>query len=166
MNNDCLTENFPGVMLTELQISPTGADGVAPSDQCLPCILENAQTNDSDTTATYCDPSTSFFAFDFTDSAATPTPVTDDATVTTNLFFKIGYCGTLPMTISADGTKAKFTTLIGKPVTVYNNSIITEPTLLATEITCSYQRTITDLSMSFTVATEVQADTDKDIIIT
>ena len=161
-----MSEHFPGVKLTELQINPTGADGVTPPDQCLPCILENAQTNDSDTTATYCDPSTSFFAFDFTNPTATPVPVTDDATLTTSLFFKIGHCGTLPMTISTDETKAEYTTTIGKPVTVHNNGIITGPTLLATEITCSYPRTITDLSMSFTVATEVQADTDKDLIIT
>ena len=70
------------------------------------------------------------------------------------------------MTISTDKNKAEYTTTIGKPVTVHNNGIITGPTLLATEITCSYPRTITDLSMSFTVATKVQADTDKDLIIT
>ena len=150
--------------LTELQINPTGADGVAPPDQCLPCTLENAQVNDSDTTATYCDPSTSFFAFDFTNPTATPVPVTDDATLTTSLFFKIGHCGTLPMTISADETKAEYTTTIGKPVTVHNNGIITGPTLLATEITCSYSRDITDLSTNFTVVSNFGADTNNDLI--
>ena len=152
-----MSENFPEVKLTELQINPTGADGVTPPDQCLPCILEDAQTNDSETTATYCDPSTSFFAFDFSDPTATPVPVTNDAT---SLFFKIGNCGTRQMTISPDETKAEFTTSIGKPVTVHTNGVITEPTLLATDIACSYPRDITGLSIDLTVVPDGAADTD------
>ena len=67
MSKDCLDDNFPGVKLTELQILPTGADGTAPTGQCLPCTKANAQTTDANTGATYCDPAASFFAFDYAD---------------------------------------------------------------------------------------------------
>ena len=164
VDNDCLTEKFSGVKLTELQIDPTGADGTAPGTQCLPCTIATAQTTDANTAATYCDPAKSFFAFDYADAGATAAAVTDDALVTTSLFFKAGNCGTSPMTISDDGTKAIFSTSIGKPATLdATTGIVTEPTLLATEITCSYPSTISGLPMDpgMTVVADAAADTDK-----
>ena len=163
MNNDCLTEKFSGVTLTELQLNPTGADGVAPTDQCVACTLAAPQTTDSNTAATYCDPAASFFAFDYDDDTATAAAVTDDGTVTTSLFFKIGNCGTSPFTLSADGSTADFTTSIGKPASLGTDGIITEATLLATDITCSYPSTISGLPMDpgMTVVADSSLDTDK-----
>ena len=164
MSKDCLDENFSGVKLTELQILPTGADGTAPAGQCLPCTKANPQATDDQASTTYCDPAASFFAFDYDDTSATAAPVTDDATVTTSLFFKAGNCGTSPMTFSADGTKAIFATTIGKPAAIDSTTgIITEPTLLATDITCSYPSTISGLPMDpgMSVVADASADTDK-----
>ena len=155
MSKDCLDANFPEVKLTELQILPTGADGVAPAGQCLPCKLANGS----------CNPATSFFAFDYTDTSATAAAVTDDAAITTKLFFKAGNCGTTPMTISDDGTQAIFSTSIGKPAVIADSSlgIITEPTLVATDITCSYPSTISGFPMDpgMSVVADAAADTDK-----
>ena len=164
VSKDCLDYNFPGVKLTELQILPTGADGNAPTGQCLPCTKANAQTTDANTGATYCDPAASFFAFDYADTGATAAAVTDDATATTSLFFKAGNCGTSPMTFSNDGTKAIFATTIGKPAAIDSTTgIVTEPTLLATDITCSYPSTISGLPMDpgMSVVADASADTDK-----
>merc|ERR1712176_1319924 len=164
VSKDCLDFNFPGVKLTELQILPTGADGTAPTGQCLPCTKANAQTTDANTDATYCDPAASFFAFDYADTGATVAAVTDDATATTSLFFKAGNCGTSPMTFSDDGTKAIFATTIGKPAAIDSTTgIVTQPTLLATDITCSYPSTISGLPMDpgMSVVADASADTDK-----
>ena len=163
MSKDCLDDNFPGVKLTELQILPTGADGTAPTGQCLPCTKANAQATDDQAATTYCNPAESFFAFDYADSSATAAPVADDGT-TTSLFFKAGKCGTSPMTFSADGTKAIFATTIGKPAAIDSTTgIITEPTLLATDITCSYPSTISGLPMDpgMSVVADASLDTDK-----
>ena len=163
MNNDCLTEKYSGVTLTQLQLNPTGADDVAPSDQCLPCTLAAPQTTDSDSAATYCDPTKKFFGFDFTaDPAVTPAAVKNDGT-TSSLFFKIGSCGTSTFTLSADGTTADFTTSIGKPASLGTDGIVTAPTLLATDITCSYPSTISGLPMDpgMTVVADAAADNDK-----
>ena len=66
--------------------------------------------------------------------------------------FEFDYCGTLPTTISAD---------------VYTDlGIITEPTLFATDLTCSYPTDIQDLFINFTVVLDAAADTDKNLIIT
>ena len=165
VSKDCLDANFPEVKLTELQILPTGVDGTPPSGQCLPCKLANAQTTTATDTATYCDPAASFFAFDYTDTSATAAAVTDDAAITTKLFFKAGNCGTTPMTISDDGTQAIFSTSIGKPAVIADSSlgIITEPTLVATDITCSYPSTISGFPMDpgMSVVADDSADTDK-----
>jgi len=163
VNGDCLTENFSGVKLTELQILPTGADQKAPADQCLPCIIPSAQTKDSASTDDYCDPAKKFFAFDY-ESDSPATAVTDDASVTTSLFFKAGKCGTSPMTISDDGTKAIFSTSIGKPAVVDKDTgIVTKPTLLKTDITCSYPSTISGLPMDpgMSVVADAASATDK-----
>ena len=163
MSKDCLDDNFPGVKLTKLQILPTGADGTAPAGQCLPCTKANPQATDDQASTTYCDPAASFFAFDYDDTSATAAPVTDDATATTSLFFKAGNCGTSPMTFSADGTKAIFATTIGKPAVLGTDGIVTQPTLLATDITCSYPSTISGLPMDpgMSVVADASADTDK-----
>ena len=164
MSKDCLDDNFPDLKLTDLQIQPTGADGTVPSGQCLPCTKANAQATDDGTAATYCDPTEHFFAFDYSEDSPVAAPVTDDAAATTKLWFKAGNCGTSPMTFSDDGTKAIFATTIGKPAVIDSTTgIVTQPTLVATDITCSYPSTISGLPMDpgMSVVADASADTDK-----
>ena len=137
-----MAEKFPTVELTQLQIDPTDATGSVPDNQCLPCTKETPQANNPDTTDTYCDQSNSFMAWDFNDNSATPSPVSSSST---SLWFKAGKCGT-SMEISTDGTKAIFKTDIGKPA-IITEGIVTEATLLETDITCEYPSTIAGIPM-------------------
>ena len=136
-------EKFPTVELTQLQINPTDATGSVPANQCLPCTEATPQANDPDAD-NYCDPSNSFMAWDFSDDSATTSPVSSSST---SLWFKAGKCGT-SMDISDDGTIAEFKTDIGKPAIIDSaTGIVTEATLLETDITCQYPSTIAGIPM-------------------
>ena len=154
VNKPCLTEKFPFVSLTELQINPTDAAGNVPEDangnslQCLPC------TNPP------CSQSANFMAYDFSVANTTVVAVDDNSA---SLFFKAGQCGT-SMTISTDKTKAIFKTDIGKPAEVdANTGIVTETTLLETDITCEYPSTISGIEMhpGMEVIADASQDSDK-----
>jgi hypothetical protein len=154
VNKPCLTEKFPFVSITELQINPTDAAGNVPEDangnslQCLPC------------TTLPCSESANFMAYDFWDANPTAVAVDDNSA---SLFFKAGQCGT-SMTISADETKAIFKTDIGKPAEVdATTGIVTETTLLETDITCEYPSTISDIAMDpgMSVIADASQDSDK-----
>ena len=127
-----MEEKFPNVKLTDLRINPTLDDGITPADQCSPCTSAPADFTD-DAATNYCDPNSSFFAYDFIDvSADDGTAVTDDASVTTSLFFKAGNCGTL---FDTDNTLTS--TSIGKSA-FSTDKITTAALLLGTGITCEY----------------------------
>jgi len=151
VNKDCLDEKFEFVEITELQINPTDAVGVVPANQCLPC------TNPP------CSESTTFMAYDFNDDSLTAAQKIAVSDSTTTLFFKAGQCGT-SMDISDDKTKAIFKTDIGKPAEVdATTGIVTETTLLETDITCEYPSTISDIEMDpgMSVIADASQDSDK-----
>ena len=141
-----MDEKFPNVELTELQINPTDAQGTVPTNQCLPC-----------TDTTNCNTENNFMGYDFT-IPGNKSPVTS---TTTSLFFKAGQCGT-SMKMSDDGSLAIFKTDIGKPAEIIDG-IVVEPTLLETDITCSYPSTISGIPMDpgMTVVADASQDTDK-----
>ena len=144
-----MDEKFPNVELTELQINPTDAQGTVPTNQCLPCT-------DADPVAN-CNTEANFMGYDFTiDANASPV-----SSATTSLFFKAGQCGT-SMTTSAGGTVATFSTDIGKPAEKING-IVVEPTLLETDITCSYPSTISGIQMDpgMSVIADASQESDK-----
>jgi len=146
-----LDEKFEFVEITELQINPTDAVGVVPANQCLPC------TNPP------CSESTTFMAYDFNDDSLTAAQKIAVSDSTTTLFFKAGQCGT-SMDISDDKTKAIFKTDIGKPAEVdATTGIVTETTLLETDITCEYPSTISDIEMDpgMSVIADASQDSDK-----
>ena len=145
-----MTEKFPNVALTELQINPTDAQGTVPNNQCLPCTDSDPETN--------CNTEDNFLGYDFTADPLTALPV---SSTTTSLWFKAGQCGT-SMTVSADGATATFQTDIGKPAEKING-IVVEPTLLETDITCSYPSTISGIPMDpgMSVIADASQDSDK-----
>ena len=145
-----MTEKFPNVALTELQINPTDAQGTVPNNQCLPCIDSNPESN--------CNTADNFMGYDFT---ADPVVASAVSSTTTSLWFKAGQCGT-SMSVSADGATATFQTDIGKPAEKING-IVVEPTLLETDITCSYPSTISGIPMdpNFNVVADASQDSDK-----
>merc|ERR1712176_87720 len=152
VNEPCLTEKFPFVALTDLQINPTDAAGNTPSTQCLPCTDNDPENN--------CNTEDNFMGYDFTADPVVASPV---SSATTSLFFKAGHCGT-SMDISADGTKAIFKTDIGKPAEVdATTGIVTETTLLETDITCEYPSTISGIEMDpgMDVIADASQDSDK-----
>ena len=109
-----------------MKINPTLDDENQPENQCSPCI-DTANCNEN----------SNFFAYDFIDEGGIYVPngdaVTDDASVTTSLFFKAGNCGTL---FGADGLTS---TSIGKSAEVIETAagdIETAAILLGTGITC------------------------------
>merc|ERR1712113_1246284 len=69
----------------------------------------------------------------------------NDPYVTTSLFFKAGSCGT-SLDTTTDPTKAIFKTDIGKPAVVVDG-IVTEKTILETDIICEYPSIISDIDM-------------------
>ena len=98
--------------------------------------------------------------YDFTADPVVASPV---SSTTTSLFFKAGHCGT-SMAISADGTTAVFKTDIGKPAEVdATTGIVTETTLLETDITCEYPSTISGIEMDpgMSVIADASQDSDK-----
>jgi hypothetical protein len=152
VNEPCLTEKFPFVALTDLQINPTDAAGNTPSTQCLPCTDSDPENN--------CNTEDNFMGYDFTADPVVASPVSSS---TTSLFFKAGHCGT-SMQISADGATAVFKTDIGKPAEVdATTGIVTETTLLETDITCEYPSTISDIEMDagMSVIADASQDSDK-----
>lgn len=128
---NCLAANLPGTKLTELTIGT-----------CTACTLENAQTTDSATTATYCDPATKYFAFDIEADSPTSAAVKDDGTTTT-LYFKAGQCGSTP---TVSGGKAIFATSISQPAST--NDVLTGSSFFETPISCEYPETIANVALA------------------
>ena len=144
-----MDEKFPNVELTELQINPTDAQGTVPTNQCLPCTDADPVTN--------CNTENNFMGYDFT-IPGNKSPVTS---TTTSLFFKAGQCGT-SMEMNDDGSLAIFKTDIGKPAEIIDG-IVVEPTLLETDITCSYPSTISGIPMDpgMTVVADASQNSEK-----
>ena len=157
-----MLEKFPTVKITQLQINPTDAQGVIPSTQCLPCTKANPQANDADTAATYCNPADYFMDWDFGDSSIQGSSVSDSSD---SLWFKAGQRGT---SMSTDGNTATFTTDIGKPAYIDpTTGIVTEATLLETDITCSYPSTISGIQMGpdgMSVVADAMQQSDKYVL--
>ena len=89
VDKTCLTDKFPYVAITDLQINPTDATGDVPDTQCLPCTTLPCNTEDH------------FTAYDFSVDNPTEVGVTDSST---KLYFKAGQCGT---TMNVVGEKAR-----------------------------------------------------------
>lgn len=125
-----MEDKYPDIKLTDLRINPTGTDGDQPTDQCSPCTSPEITDKNA---PNYCDPSTSFFAYDFNDENPVLAAVTDDLSVTTSLFFMAGNCGTM-----FDDDETLKSTSIGKSAAVIGDIETDALILLGTGITCQY----------------------------
>ena len=132
---DCLLERYPDVKVTELVISETQ------TSECRACTENNPQWTDPNA-PNYCDPAAKFGAYNFLEAttgvAVSPT--------SPNLWFKAGYCGST-MDIINDLT-AQFHTTFYKPPTIdAATQIVSQRTIIATDITCDYSREIINFDM-------------------
>ena len=139
MVQDCLIERYPDVKVTELIISKTE------ETKCNACTDANPQTdrpNDPD----YCNPEEKFFAYDYKSVPTQGVPVTDTSS---NLWFKAGYCGsTMDIINGLTESFAQFQTTFYKPITVDPaTQIVSQRTIIQTNITCDYSRDILDFDM-------------------
>ena len=134
---ECLMERYPDVEVTELIISKTGAS------ECRACTDANPQW-DVPTDPDYCDPAAKFGAYNFLEATAgSGFPVVPTSQ---NLWFKAGYCGST-MDIINDLT-AQFHTTFYKPPTIdAATQIVSQRTIIATDITCDYSREIINFDM-------------------
>ena len=134
-----MTERYPAVKVTELKISKTGAT------ECSSCTDANPQWTDPNA-ADYCSPAGKFGAYDFLDKNLTPVPVLPNSP---NLWFKAGNCGSSMEIVDISGTKyARFATTIYKPPTIDPvTQIVSQRTILATDISCEYPRDVAGVDM-------------------
>ena len=130
-----MTERYPDVKVTELIISETGAT------ECKSCTDANLQTSDPNA-PDYCNPEEKFFAYDFLDSDQIPVPIDVNSK---NLWFKAGNCGS-SMKIIEDNAQFQ-TTIFNSPKIDNATGIISTRTILATDITCDYPRSIDGFDM-------------------
>ena len=132
-------ERYPDVKVTELIISKTGAT------ECKSCTDNSPQWTDPNA-ADYCNPEEKFAAYDYLDSDLTPGPVT---VTSPNLWFKASNCGSSMEIVEISGIKhAKFATTIYKPPTIDPvTSIVSQRTILATDIVCDYPRDVNGVDM-------------------
>jgi len=135
----CLGERYPDVKVTELIISKTGAT------ECKSCTDASPQWIDP-LAPDYCNPEEKFAAYDYLDLSLTPGPVT---VTSPNLWFKAGNCGSSMEIVEISGIKhAKFATTIYKPPTIDPvTSIVSQRTILATDIVCDYPRDVNGVDM-------------------
>ena len=143
VDGTCLLQRYPDVKITDLII---GQDPDSPSTQCDACT-------DSDPSAN-CQSSDNFYAYDFQDPSPLPVPVTN---ASPSIWFKAGECGS---SMDAVDDKAEFQTKIFKPVTNVNG-IVSQRTILATDITCKYPDAIEGINMD--PGANIQADGSSDV---
>ena len=142
-----MAKRYPDVKVTELIISKTGAT------ECKSCTAPDPQTTDP-MASDYCNPEEKFFAYDFL-SAQSPSPVDVNSP---NLWFKAGNCGSSMEIVDKSGISyAQFATTIFKPPTIDDaTQIISQRTILATNITCDYPAEISDIDLDS--GSVIQAD--------
>ena len=138
VDETCLLQRYPDVKITELKI---GQDPDAPSTQCDACTDSDPSVN--------CQSSENFYGYDFQDPDTLPVPVTN---ASPSIWFKAGECGS---SMYAVDDKAEFKTKIFKPVTDVNG-IVSQRTILATDITCKYPDSIEGINMD--PGANIQAD--------
>ena len=134
-----MAERYPDVKVTELIISKTGAT------ECKSCNVTNPQITDP-MASDFCNSTEKFFAYDFLDSVQTPGPVEVNSS---NLWFKAGNCGSSMEIVDKSGISyAQFATTIFKPPSIdIATQIISQKTILATNITCDYPSEISNIDL-------------------
>ena len=137
-----MSARYPDVKITELII---GQDYDSPNN-CDACT-------DSDPSAN-CQSSDNFYAYDFQDPDELPVPVTN---ASPSIWFKAGECGS---SMGVVDDKAEFQTKIFKPVTIGPDGIVSQRTILATDISCKYPDSIQGINMD--PGANIQADGSSD----
>ena len=137
-----MSARYPDVKITDLII---GQDYDSPNN-CDACT-------DSDPSAN-CQSSDNFYAYDFQDPDELPVPVTN---ASPSIWFKAGECGS---SMGVVDDKAEFQTKIFKPVTIGPDGIVSQRTILATDISCKYPDTIDGINMD--PGANIQADGSSD----
>ena len=139
-------ERYPDVKITDIIIGDPDRTGAT---KCNACADFNPVAD--------CDPEHNFYGYDIQDPTETPVPVTS---MSPSIWFKAGECGSAMKTTA---TEAIFQTEILKPLTIDNaTQIISQRTILATNITCKYPNEIAGMVVNPGSNIKIDGSTDGD----
>ena len=139
-------DRYPDVKITDLIIGDPDRTGTT---QCNACTDSNPETD--------CDPEENFYGYDIQNNTETPVPVTS---MSPSIWFKAGECGSAMKTTA---TEAIFQTEILKPPTIDNaTQIISQRTILATNITCKYPNEIAGMVVDPGANIQIDGSTDSE----